>query len=771
MITRNGEESEIKNLEILLKSIIPYVSEVCITVTTKKDEEIKPEYLTFLRSFGCKVSSFVWCDDFSKARSFNFSQSSHELILWIDADDQVENPQELPSLRKRFEKNKSLTSIWLSYDYDYDQDGNVAMKVPRERIVRKSIHNWVGRLHENLICKYLPIVDIVDESICKLKHNIEPDEISEKAFRNLKIIEQAFTKEKADNAVDPRTVFDLGRSYHALGDLGNAKLAFVRFLEITDSNSDMYHVFCRMSDIAKAQKNLNESRDYALQAVKLKHSWPDAYHCLAYVSFIEERYPEVIHWLKIADKLEPPKGVLPYDPTKYKIRPLCLAQDCYFRMNMPKEALVCAKNALKLSPSSEPLKSAVNMIENFLHDQKIEMSWVSVLSELEKENRIDDMAKLLECAPSSMNDHPFLIQMRNSLKKGSVKNRVVIYCHEAYEDWSPESIKDGIGGSEEAVINISKNLSKLGWVVDVYCNCSNSGNHEGVNWYQFYEYDRNVDCDVFIAWRMNEYISLAPESSYKILWLHDKQKLDYYSESLISKIDKIFVLSEYHRKDLKELPDDKFYITRNGIDPNHFLPVPPVNNYKNRYIFASSPDRGLHKILDRWLEIKAINPKAELHIFYGFNKTYDKIQEQDTRRKEFKERILRQVKELPDIVWHGRVGHKEIADWFMKCGFWLYPCTFDEISCITAMKAQAAGCWPIANDFAALAETVQHGTITKGSVEDSGIMDKWVESVGRASEEATPDARLCMRQWALNKFSWEALAQEWSEEFKAWKKK
>jgi glycosyltransferase involved in cell wall biosynthesis len=107
----------------------------------------------------------------------------------------------------------------------------------------------------------------------------------------------------------------------------------------------------------------------------------------------------------------------------------------------------------------------------------------------------------------------------------------------------------------------------------------------------------------------------------------------------------------------------------------------------------------------------------------------------------------------------------------MKCGFWLYPCTFDEISCITAMKAQAAGCWPIANDFAALAETVQHGTITKGSVEDSGIMDKWVESVGRASEEATPDARLCMRQWALNKFSWEALAQEWSEEFKAWKKK
>jgi glycosyltransferase involved in cell wall biosynthesis len=112
------------------------------------------------------------------------------------------------------------------------------------------------------------------------------------------------------------------------------------------------------------------------------------------------------------------------------------------------------------------------------------------------------------------------------------------------------------------------------------------------------------------------------------------------------------------------------------------------------------------------------------------------------------------------ITWHGKVGHQELADWFMKCGFWLYPTDFPEISCITAMKAQASGCWPVCNDFAALKETVKFGTITKGLPPE--CLPEWLESVKRASTEATPQARAIMREWALKNLSWETLVQEWT---------
>ena len=246
--------------------------------------------------------------------------------------------------------------------------------------------------------------------------------------------------------------------------------------------------------------------------------------------------------------------------------------------------------------------------------------------------------------------------------------------------------------------------------------------------------------------------------------------MDYFTQRTLEQIDKIFVLSEYHRGDLPALPDEKFYVTRNGIDPSQFAPEYKATlNQPNKFIYASSPDRGLEIILDYWPKIREMVPDAELHIYYGFTKVFDMLMVDDPNRRKLKEKIMRQCEELDGVHYHGRIGHQELADVFRTCGAWLYPSIFTEISCITAMKAQASGCWPVTNDLSALKETVKHGYVINGEMATPGVMDKWLEAVGRAVTDVTPESRQLMREDALECFSWKTLAMDWSEKFKEWK--
>ena len=67
---------------------------------------------------------------------------------------------------------------------------------------------------------------------------------------------------------------------------------------------------------------------------------------------------------------------------------------------------------------------------------------------------------------------------------------VEILCTPTPEEWYPEKVKTGIGGSEEAVINISKELMRLGYRVIVYNTCGDKQGWNGlVDWWDCIEQD------------------------------------------------------------------------------------------------------------------------------------------------------------------------------------------------------------------------------------------------------------------------------------------
>jgi glycosyltransferase involved in cell wall biosynthesis len=100
IITKNEE----KNLPKLFESIVPYVDKVVITDTgsTDKTKEISEKYC----GEKLKWTTFEWCDDFSAARNYNFSQADkNSWVIWADADDTILNAKELKSIIKDCEKN------------------------------------------------------------------------------------------------------------------------------------------------------------------------------------------------------------------------------------------------------------------------------------------------------------------------------------------------------------------------------------------------------------------------------------------------------------------------------------------------------------------------------------------------------------------------------------------------------------------------------------------------------------------------------------------
>ena len=165
--------------------------------------------------------------------------------------------------------------------------------------------------------------------------------------------------------------------------------------------------------------------------------------------------------------------------------------------------------------------------------------------------------------------------------------------------------KRGLGGSESAVILISKELAKIGFDVTVYNNCIDSqaspGVYDGVKYIDHTQIDKFGDeYDVVFSSRSvfpffpGSIYHFIPKSKWKVLWMHDTFcKGDENLEEMVVSgvINEVFTLSDFHtnytfnnehgKKRMFDVLKHKNFQTRNGAvkyidevdlnkkDPNH----------------------------------------------------------------------------------------------------------------------------------------------------------------------------------------------------------
>jgi glycosyltransferase involved in cell wall biosynthesis len=185
----------------------------------------------------------------------------------------------------------------------------------------------------------------------------------------------------------------------------------------------------------------------------------------------------------------------------------------------------------------------------------------------------------------------------------------------------------------------------------------------------------------------------------------------------------------------------------------------PGKNWK--FVYSSSPDRGLWHLLKAWPEIRKLNPKAELRVGYGVKNWTEVVKYSHGKVAEMavEIEIMMDQEGVKDI---GKIGQGKLAALQINADAWLYP--FDpiqptETGCITAIENAASGNPLITTDADCM----------KSEFEDYGVivpLPFTVESYVGAIEEVMTDIdkyqELQQKGYELAKNrNWSDIARDW----------
>jgi glycosyltransferase involved in cell wall biosynthesis/SAM-dependent methyltransferase len=389
---------------------------------------------------------------------------------------------------------------------------------------------------------------------------------------------------------------------------------------------------------------------------------------------------------------------------------------------------------------------------------------------------------------------------------GGKKSPVAFVVPGALWQWNGSKVdREGIGASEEMIIRLGEYQGGYGAKtqegtrnITVYGPVPEQEVYKHVAYFNL-EALRNVSpWSKIVVSRSPHYGKKVDEAlaaigrrpQPKILWLQDTIYSDLNAE-VADTYESIVVVSNWHKEltlqahGLRPEQADKIHVAYNFLQKEHFLSGAEAgwegikaDPKKPHFIYASSPDRGVLKLLKLWPRVLEKYPEATLSIFYGWKGAaklgngVDSVWNQRylTHRREYE--VLRHQK---GVIEHGMVNHLQLALEYQRASGWLYPTVFAETGCLSACKARAAGAVPVTSAYAALNETARceqatlleldHDKPNPVTGEPSfpeGYDDAFIEGVVKAVEMPT-EQRQAMALEAIEDFSYEAIKPIWDK--------
>jgi glycosyltransferase involved in cell wall biosynthesis len=299
---------------------------------------------------------------------------------------------------------------------------------------------------------------------------------------------------------------------------------------------------------------------------------------------------------------------------------------------------------------------------------------------------------------------PFFTRMKGIFFKEATSKYDIVYFAGGFSiNWDPRSTT--LGGSEQAVVHLSSSWVKLGKKVAVY-GVVPEITHEGVDYIDWKKFPFNETHDILILWRVYGLICGGPFNiKAKHIWLdfHDGTNPKEFYEPWYrygSKATKIFFKSNYHKelfeKTLKTKVQ-KYAIIPNGVRIAEFSENKEmVQRNPYRFCYCSCYTRGLMQFLQYlWPVIKKMEPRAELHVYYGM----------DTVKNEEFLSTMRQLLATPGVMDHGRQPMDIIIREKHMSNFHLYISNSDaEIDCISVRESLVAGAIPLISNYGVFKE-------------------------------------------------------------------
>jgi glycosyltransferase involved in cell wall biosynthesis len=380
---------------------------------------------------------------------------------------------------------------------------------------------------------------------------------------------------------------------------------------------------------------------------------------------------------------------------------------------------------------------------------------------------------------------------------------------DSWGDINPEALEKGIGGREGAMIYLSHEWAKAGHEVTSFVPAETGKRfyavpdikvtgrfkqHEPTPVFKkdvpgagFHEYVplnltkpmlANFDWDVAIAWecptafddkRIQDRIKLRiTEMQVAHLSNREAQAAERNTHYLAA-------LSDWHGKFLQhsgiEFDDDHVKVFPNGVSIERYpkeafeRKLKTKANQNPRFVYSSSPDRGLWYLLQSWPYIREEFPNAELSVCYGVEKWVELLKWSHGRTGEMALGIEELI-DQPGVNNLGKIGQGRLSELQMEADAWLYPLDSiqsTETGCITAVENAAAGNPIITTDCDCMEDEFgKIGTIVDLPITPEEYAAKVIEVLN--DQDLVEYQREIGREFAENR-DWGLISKQWLQLF------
>lgn len=725
-------------------------------------QPIEPELIKEMDEYGLDVPVNYRLFRFADARNESLANCTGDYVLWLDADDE---PINLGALRKYVENRQHIDIFDVVYDYAKDDEGNPISDHVRERVIRNTpSFEWkgaeLGLIHETITHKDLsPRRVEVPKKEAYISHVPRKGHDLESATRNHIALLYEYLK---TGGADARTTYYLGVSFLNLKQYEYCIKVLLEYVKAGGWDEERYRAWIRIAEAYHQMGDKDSSRNAYLNATKELPSYPDAWLGLGESYYSDKQYDKAIEFMLTGMQKPVPKTKSAVDMVRYAFRPLPFLALASVELGNQAQGYYWFEKAKKLNPRHPWV---VNNEELFLELKSLDdyVKSFTKTAQLAQKMYPETLAKLADAIPDQIKDQEILLSFRRKYAAPKVwgDKSIVYFCSAAFEEWGADSLEHGAGGSEEAVINLTRLWAQMGWEVTVYNNCPKEGKDKhGVEWVRYERFNPRDDFNILIGWRNNPFLE-PKRAKLKFVDVHDVPNNKFYPPEGLEDVT-IMVKSAYHRSLFPQLQDSNFHILNNGVDLSQF--ATKKEKVRNNLIWTSSYDRGLEYLLEMWPDVKKEVPDATLDIYYGWN-LWDASPHAGTERGQaWKAKMLR-LMEQDGVVEHGRVNTHEIAQAYLKADVWAYPTDFPEIDCITATKAQAAGCVPVTTSFAVMAERNKHGVVVEGSAEGPSVRERFKRELIALMKDEGRKASI-RAELDVSTFGWGNVAKEWDKLFR-----
>lgn len=560
-------KDEVTEVVALIREAKDYFDAINITVSDKKayDKLRNNNWAKF-----ANIQFREWTDDFSEARNANMEMCQTKYLFWLDCDDKFDFSY-IPTLVETAEEG-DFEAIYLPYNYARDEHGRLVAVHSRERLVRAdSGFQWRGAIHETLIIDRHFRAKKLDYPAVE---HTSPD-IEKSVDRNHQILLKKVTEEP----VDPRYLHYLGNSYFTLQDYDNCIRVLEEYIKVGGWDEEIYRSLIKMSEASSLANRPEDAINYALQAAGVMPEYPHAYFCLAQFEFAESNWKQTLEWLKVAFAKPQPETMSVVDPTIPE-RGKIIGASSEFQLGNYREA-----EALLMSADDPAVKELRPIFELEASKERFIEIAPAVTKHVDKKLMYEGLAEDLK-----YDQRLQWLRYKVNEPKEWPKKSIVWFCGQGFEEWSPKTLDKGMGGSEEAVVYLSREFAKQGYDVTVYGAVNElvqdgehgittglgedmslnhklyGGKYEAVKYLPWRMFDTRDEFDTLIVWRAPHGIDKL-KARNKLMDVHDKLE----AKDLLLYPDVTYMFkSNYHRNLYPHIPDAQAKVIGNGIVKGDF---------------------------------------------------------------------------------------------------------------------------------------------------------------------------------------------------------